>query len=91
MRDYIAAYPNGGELTLVLVAGEPEEITTLAGECQEFPKEKGALRLVFSPGCMVHGKVPADGTAHFAVNEGQRDTLMILTEIKGTGTEKRAK
>ena len=91
MRDYIAVYPEGGELTLVPVAGEAEEFTTLAGECQEFSKEKGAIRLVFSVGTMVHGKVPADGTGHFAVNEGQRDTLMILIEIKGTGTEQKAK
>jgi hypothetical protein len=37
--------------------------------------------LVFSVGSMIHGKVPADGTSHFAVNEGQQDTLMILIEI----------
>jgi hypothetical protein len=89
MRDYISIFPNGGEVTIVPLAGEAEEFTTLAGDCQEFPKESGAIRLVFSVGNMVHGKVPADGTGHFAVNEGQRDTLMILIEIKGTATEKR--
>ena len=36
-----------------------------------------------------HARVPASGTGHFAVNEGQQPTLMILIEIKGTATEKR--
>jgi hypothetical protein len=61
------------------------------GDCQEFPQEKGAIRLVFSVGAMIHGRVPAEGTGHFAVNEGQVPTLMILTEIKGTATEKSKK
>ncbi len=91
MRDYIAIYPKGGEVTIVPLAGETEEFTTLAGDCKEFPKEQGATRLVFSVGSMIHGRVPADGTGHFAVNEGQAPTLMILIEIKGTGTEKSGK
>ena len=91
MRDYISIFPNGGEVTIIPLAGKAEEFTTLAGDCQEFPKETGAIRLVFSVGSMVHGRVPADGTGHFAVNEGQQDILMILIEIKGTATEKRAK
>jgi hypothetical protein len=37
---------------------------------------------------VIHGRVPADGTGHFAVNEGQASALMILIEIKGTATEK---
>jgi hypothetical protein len=88
MRDYIAIYPNGGELTIVPLAGEVEEVTTLAGDCKEFSKEQRATRFVFSAGSMIHGRVPADGTGHFAVNEGQTPTLMILIEIKGTATEK---
>src|SRR5262249_51802135 len=91
MRDYIASYPNGGEVTIVPLAGEPEEFTTLAGECKEFPREKGAIRLVFSVGVMVYGWVLGEGMGHFAGNEGQVPTLMILTEIKGTATEKRGK
>lgn len=39
----------------------------------------------------MHGQVPMDGTGHFAVNEGQQATLMILIEIKGTATEKKVK
>jgi predicted metal-dependent enzyme (double-stranded beta helix superfamily) len=91
MRDYIAIFPNGGELTIVPLAGEGEENTTIAGGFEEKPTEKGGTRWLLSKGTMIHGKVPEDGTGHFAVNEGQQDTLMILIEIKGTGTEKRAK
>jgi hypothetical protein len=89
MRDYIAAYPNGGELTIFPVAGEPEEFTTLAGEIQESSTVKGGIRLVFSAGAMIHGRVPANGTGHYAVNEGRQPTLMILTEIKGTAAERK--
>ena len=88
MRDYIAIFPNGGELTIVPLAGEVEEITTLAGDWKEFPKEQRATRFVLSVGSMMHGRVPADGTSHFAVNEGHASALMILIEIKGTATEK---
>jgi predicted metal-dependent enzyme (double-stranded beta helix superfamily) len=89
MRDYIAAYPNGGELTIFPLAGEPEEFTTLAGEIQESATAKGGIRLVFSAGAMIHGRVPASGTGHYAVNEGPQPTLMILTEIKGTAAERK--
>ena len=91
MRDYIAAYPHGGEVTIIPLAGEPEEFTTLVGEIQESASAKGGIRLVFSAGAMIHGRVPASGTGHYAVNEGQQPTLMILTEIKGTATEKKGK
>ena len=89
MRDYIAIFPDGGELTIVPVAGEPEDFTTLAGDFTEVPAKNGGTRLVMSTGTMMHASVPADGTSHFAVNEGQQPTLMILIEIKGTATEKR--
>ena len=89
MRDYIAAYPNGGEVTIVPLAGGPEELTTLAGEIQESSTAKGGIRLVFSAGAMIHGRVPASGTGHYAVNDGQQPTLMILTEIKGTAAERK--
>src|SRR5215470_18040170 len=80
MRDYISIFPNGGETTIVPLAGEPEEFTTLAGEIQESTSAKGGRRLVMSVGAMVHARVPANGTGHFAVNEGQQPTLMILIE-----------
>jgi hypothetical protein len=91
MRDYVAIFPNGGETTIVPLAGAPEEMTTLAGEIQEATSAKGGRRLVMSAGAMVHARVPSSGTGHFAVNEGQRPTLMILIEIKGTATEKTVK
>ena len=91
MRDYIAIFPNGGELTIVPVAGEVEDFTTLAGDFTEAPAERGGTRLVMSTGTMMHARVPTDGTGHFAVNEGRQSTLMILIEIKGTATEKKDK
>jgi hypothetical protein len=84
--------PNGGELTIVPVAGEPEAFTMIAGEMQESSSTaKGGTRLVMMVGTMMHGQVPANGTSHYAVNEGQRPTLMILIEVKGTATEKTVK
>lgn len=91
MRDYVAIFPNGGELTIAPLADEVEENTIIAGEVQEASTEKGATRLVMTAGAMIHARVPADGTGHFAVNEGQQPTLMILIEIKGTATEKSVK
>ena len=91
MRDYVAIFPNGGELTITPLAGEAEEYTMIAGEVQEAATEKRATRLVMTAGTMIHSRVPASGTGHFAVNEGQVPTLMILIEIKGTATEKSSK
>jgi len=89
MRDYVATFPHGGELTIVPLAGEAEAYTLIAGEAQEAPTKQGGTRLVMTAGTMIHSRVPADGVGHFAVNEGQRPTRMILIEIKGTATEKR--
>jgi hypothetical protein len=91
MRDYIAIFPNGGELTITPLAGEAEEYTAIAGDFKAEPTEKGATRVVLSSGAMHHSWVPADGIGHFAVNEGHHSALMILIEIKGTATEKRMK
>jgi hypothetical protein len=88
MRDYIAIFPSGGELTIVPLAGEPEEFTLIAGETQESAVAQGGTRLVMTAGTMMHGRVPASGTGHYAVNEGRQPTRMILIEIKGTATEK---
>ena len=88
---YVAIFPNGGELTIVPLAGEPEEFTMIAGEMQESSTAKGGTRLVMTVGTMMHGRVPANGTGHYAVNEGQQPTLMILIEMKGTATEKKVK
>jgi hypothetical protein len=91
IRDYIAIFPHAGELTLIPLAGEPEEYTFIAGEVHAVPAETGKLRMAFSAGTMVHSRVPADGAGHFAVNEGQQAAPMILIEIKGTATEKSKK
>jgi hypothetical protein len=47
MRDYIAAYPNGGEVTIVPLAGEAEEFTTLVGDSFKgrFFMQQGASRV----------------------------------------------
>jgi hypothetical protein len=91
MRDYIAIFPNGGQLTINPLAGEVEENTMIAGKLQESSTETGGTRLVMTTGTMIHARVPADGTGHFALNEGQQATLMILVEIKGTATEAKGK
>jgi hypothetical protein len=91
MRDYVAIFPHGGELTIIPLTGEVEQNTTIAGEIQESSTETGGTRLVMHAGTMIHARVPASGTGHFAVNEGQQPTLMILIEIKGTATEKSVK
>jgi hypothetical protein len=87
MRDYIAIFPNAGELTITQLAGEAEEYTTIAGELTTELRGRAA-RLVWGPGMVVHSRVPADGVGHFALNEGSKPALMILIEIKGTATEK---
>ena len=87
MRDYVAIFPNAGELTITQLAGDAEQYTTIAGELTTQSKDR-AIRMVWSPGMIVHSKVPADGVGHFALNEGAKPALMILIEIKGTATEK---
>jgi hypothetical protein len=91
MRDYIALFPNGGDVTLTPVAGEAEERTALAGDFKEVPTANGATRVVMSAGALHHSRVPVDGVGHIAVNEGSKPALMILIEIKGTATERKAK
>src|SRR5262245_52698911 len=84
MRDYIAIFPNGGELTIHPLAGEAEAYTMIAGEVQEASTAKGGTRLAMTAGAMAHSGAPVSGTGHYAVNEGPRATGMILIEIKGT-------
>ena len=88
-RDYIFTFPNGGELTITPLGGKEEESLVLAGEVQESTTASGAARFVMSAGGAVYGRIPQEGVAHYAVNEGQKPVLMILVEIKGTGTEKK--
>jgi len=86
-RDYIAITLKAGELTITLLAGEPEEYTPIAGEGNVRLTEQGAVRLTFSAGAIGHSRVPAEGHGHQAVNEGRETIRAILIEIKGTGTE----
>jgi hypothetical protein len=65
MRDYIAIFPDRGELTITPLAGEAEEYTAIAGDFKEVPTEKGATRVVLSAVDMHHSRVPANGTGHF--------------------------
>jgi hypothetical protein len=95
-RDYIAIFPDAGELTIIpvtddSVAREEEEITVVGGQMKESATADGGAKLVFSDGTVLHQNVPASGSCHYAVNEGAKPDLMILIEIKGTGSEKKMK
>ena len=95
-RDYVAIFPNAGELTIIpvagdSVAGEAEELTVVDGQMKESATANSGTRLVFSNGTVLHQNVPAGGSSHYAVNEGPKPDLMILIEIKGTGSEKKMK
>ena len=82
LRDYIAMFPDGGELTITHVAGDLENYTFLNGSAKELPTEEGKLRFEFAPGTMVRSRVPVSGTAHIALNEGTKPLRMILIEMK---------
>ena len=82
MYDYIAVFPDGGELTLTHVAGEQEAYTFLNGSAQELPSQEGRQRFMFAAGTMVRSRVPPQGTAHIALNEGTKPLRMILIELK---------
>ena len=91
MRDYIAFFPNEGQLTIIPVAGGEEEFTIAAGQVQHSQTGTGAVRLNFSDGAVFYQRIPVGGSCHYAVNEGSEPAKMVLIEIKGAGTEERAK
>jgi hypothetical protein len=91
MRDYIAFFPKAGQLTIIPVAGGEEAFTIAAGQAQHSQTETGAIRLNFSDGSVFYQRIPVGGSCHYAVNEGSKPATMILIEMKGTGTGKRAK
>jgi hypothetical protein len=91
MRDYIAFFPRAGELAIIPVAEGDEEFTVVAGEATHSVSNTGAIQLSFSDGSIFYQRIPADGSCHYAVNKGATPVLMILAEIKGTGTEKISK
>ena len=81
-RDYIAVFPDGGELTLTHVAGELERYTFLSGSAEALPTEDGRMRFAFTAGTMVRSHVPPGGTAHIALNESATPVRMLLIELK---------
>ena len=81
-HDYIAMFPEGGELTLTHVAGGLEDYTFLNGSAEELPSDGDKMRFQFSAGTVVRSHVPPKGTAHIALNEGSTPLRMILIEIK---------
>ena len=89
MRDYIGIFRNTGELTLVPVAGEREDVTVAAGQLTDLPANNGGFKMAFTAGTVIHGRVPDEGTAHFAVNEGSQAADTIIIEIKGTAAERK--
>ena len=82
LRDYVATFPGGGELTVTHVAGELETYTLLNGALVPLPSAPGKLRFSIAPGTIVKSKVPAGGTCHIALNEGSAPLQMILMEFR---------
>lgn len=87
-RDYVAIFPDAGELTVTPLAGDLEEYAFLAGSADPLPTTEGRIRFGFPAGTVIHARVPPAGSGHFAVNEGRTPARMILIEIKGTATER---
>lgn len=87
-RDYVAIFPDAGELTVTPLAGELEEYAFLAGAADPLPAADGQVRFGFPAGTVIHARVPCAGSAHIAVNEGRTAARMILIELKGTATER---
>ena len=81
-RDYIAMFPQGGELTITHVDGELESYSFLCGNATELPTTAGSARFAFDAGTMVRSRVPPGGTAHVALNEGETPVRMVLVEFK---------
>ena len=82
LRDYVATFPGGGELTITHVAGELETYSLLNGGMEPLPTTEGRARFSIAPGTIVRSRVPAGGTCHIALNEGQTPLQMILLEFK---------
>ena len=91
MLDYIGITLNAGELTITPLAGEAEDYTPITGEASVVPTDEGALHVTFARGTIGHFRVPAKGTSHIALNEGQEPLRTIMIEIKGTATEAKSK
>lgn len=81
-RNYIAFFPDGGELTLNHVDGELEDYAVLCGAMTPLPTAQDGARFAIAPGTAVRSRVPGDGTAHIALNEGESPLRMVLVEFK---------
>lgn len=81
-RDYIAFFPEGGELTLSHVAGELEDYASLCGGMTPLPSNAAGSRFAIAPGTAIRSRVPQGGTVHVALNEGEAPLHMVLVEIK---------
>ena len=86
-RDYVAVFPDGGEITVTHLAGELETYTFISGDAETLSASEGSARFAFPANTIVHSRVPNMGTGHTALNEGDRPVRMILIEIKGTAME----
>lgn len=82
MHDYIAFFPDGGELTLTHVSGELEDYAILSGGLTPIPSLTGGTRFDIAAGTTIRSRVPPAGTAHVALNEGNAPLRMVLIEIK---------
>ncbi|MBX9605839.1 MAG: hypothetical protein K2Y51_06420 [Gammaproteobacteria bacterium] len=81
-RDYIAFFPDGGELTLCHVAGGFEDYAVLSGGMSPLPSSTSGARFAIAPGTAIRSRVPPEGTVHVALNEGGRPLRMVLVEFK---------
>lgn len=82
VRDYVAFFPDGGELTLTHCGGELEDYALLSGGMAALPSAPGTTRFAIAAGTVVRSRVPPGGTAHVALNEGAAPLRMILIEFK---------
>lgn len=82
LRDYIAIFPDGGELTITHVAGELETYSLLSGAAEPLPTDPGRERYSIAPGTTIRARVPPGGTSHIALNEGNAPVHMVLIEFK---------
>ena len=82
VRDYVAFFPEGGELTLTHCGGDLEDYAVLSGGITALPSSPGTARFAIAAGTALRSRVPPGGTTHVALNEGAAPLRMILIEFK---------
>ena len=82
LRDYVATFPVGGELTITHVDGDLETYTLWNGAIEPLTSTPGKARFSIATGTILKSKVPAGGTCHVALNEGTTPLQMVLMEFK---------